>query len=147
MPLFMTFIALKLLLPINFKKNPSGRSLVVFSCSLNWEKKISAKLVHSGGLNWIEQFWIKLRPIVDELTENTLYLVCFIFSWRWFKLVCTIWTISEMLCFLQIVGTVAIKFVPREVIVWISSGSAQNHFDYRVYHGNPWDQQKSKFAI
>ena len=30
---------------------------------------------------WIEQFsWIKLRPIVDELTENTLYLVCFIFS-------------------------------------------------------------------
>ena len=76
----MTLIALRLLLPINFKKDPSGRSLVVFSCSLNWEKKISAKLVHSGGLNWIEQFWIKLRPIVDELTENTLYLVCFIFS-------------------------------------------------------------------
>ena len=49
-----------------------------------------------------------------------------------------------MLCFLQIVGTVAIKFVPREVIVWISSGSAQNHFDYRVSHGNPLDQQKSK---
>ena len=43
-------------------------------------KKIPAKLVHSGGLNWIEQFWIKLRPIVDELKENTLYLVCFIFS-------------------------------------------------------------------
>ena len=42
-----------------------------------------------------------------------------------------------MLCFLQIVGTVAIKFVPREVIVWISSGSAQNHSDYRVSHGNP----------
>ena len=49
-----------------------------------------------------------------------------------------------MLCFLQIVETVAIKFVPREVIVWISSGSAQNHFDYRVSHGNPLDQQKSK---
>ena len=108
-------------------------------------KKISAKLVHSGGLNWIEQFWIKLRPIVDELTENTLYVLSMLyFLWRWFKLVCTIWTISEMLCFLQIVETVAIKFVPREVIVWISSGSAQNHFDYRVSHGNPLDQQKSK---